>query len=97
MILRLTTFHENIGIGIQPSPPWGRGWPAPAFSPGGAGRVRGSPEASAVFMAKNLGSYKRGSPTVGLRPRLLTVRRFAAGRYRFWFLLSTFCFLISLR
>jgi len=26
----------------QPSPPWGRGWTAPAFSSAGAGRVRGS-------------------------------------------------------
>ena len=51
MILRLTTFHENSGIGTQPSPPWGRGWPAPAFSSAGAGRVRGSPEASAILMA----------------------------------------------
>jgi hypothetical protein len=28
--------------GFQPSLPWGRGWTAPAFSPAGAGRVRGS-------------------------------------------------------
>ena len=26
----------------RPSPPWGRGWPAPALSSAGAGRVRGS-------------------------------------------------------
>jgi hypothetical protein len=25
MILRLTTVHENGGLGTQPSPPWGRG------------------------------------------------------------------------
>ena len=30
-------------LGVQPSPPWGRGWPAPAFSSAGAGQVRGSP------------------------------------------------------
>src|SRR5208337_3037203 len=29
--------------GFPPSPPWGRGWTAPAFSSAGAGRVRGSP------------------------------------------------------
>jgi len=29
-------------INSTPSPPWGRGWPAPAFSSAEAGRVRGS-------------------------------------------------------
>jgi len=33
-------------VKTQPSPPWGRGWPAPAFSPAGAGRVRGSQSGS---------------------------------------------------
>jgi hypothetical protein len=63
MIRRLTTFHENSGIGTQPSPPWGRGWPAPALSSAGEGRVRGSPEASAILMAaKNLGSCSFNKP-----------------------------------
>jgi hypothetical protein len=51
MIDPLTIFRENNGLMTQPSPPWGRGWRALTFSPAGAGRVRGSQEASAIFMA----------------------------------------------
>jgi len=32
----------------SPSPPWGRGWPATAFSSASAGRVRGSAKIGAI-------------------------------------------------
>jgi hypothetical protein len=41
-IRAVSSCRTNASVGSMPSPPWGRGWPAPALSSAGAGRVRGS-------------------------------------------------------
>ena len=56
MIPRLATGHEN-----NPSPPWGRGWPATALSPAVAGRVRGS---AFYFQGSEEAAFDCGSPAL---------------------------------
>jgi hypothetical protein len=61
MILRLTAFHENSGLGTQPLPPWGRGWPAPASSSVRQptdGLAEGVPKASAIFVRGGCQAWK---------------------------------------
>jgi hypothetical protein len=54
------------GIRSLPSPPWGRGWTATAFSPAVAGRVRGSLAGQRAIRAANI---KQVTPHLAL-PRL---------------------------
>jgi NADH-quinone oxidoreductase subunit M len=45
---------ESDGIRSSPSPAWGRGWTATAFSPAVAGRVRGSPTGQRAIRAADI-------------------------------------------
>src|SRR5208337_1304679 len=60
---------------FRPSPPWGRGWTAPAFSSAGAGRVRG-PQAygSGVTTCPS----QAGAMLVAIKPRISYTARLQA-------------------